>query len=615
MKILSKSIKKVIICIILAVLVLSGCNKKEPIHTDGAYYVDQLRNFKVKDKNINNTKNNEKFDQFLEWVFEEKVVSDFLDFHYNIYDYEKMGLKKPEAELGQYKYGLDEEQLAYYNDLLNDLRAFDYESLSHDQQFDYDCLEFDILCKLCDICFYKYKFYLKSGEGVPDTLPSYFTDYTFNNEEAVTDYLKCLADIPRAYDDILAYTKAQADDGYPLLDGWIDDYQDTCDSFINSGENNDLIKSFDRRIDECGFLSEESKASYKQENKKIVIEKLVPAYKKLKEEIEQYRGKANIDDYRYIEMDKDYADYIYMCKSSSTYTVDQMIQIISDVISTLQAEYMTAIYEEEPFMKTIRALEGEYEIFDMPLDKQLEHLYKHTNEYFPELEEVKYTVEYLDPDNTPTGVAAYYWLAPIDNDNQNIIRVNPNNKDDMTYRPYGTMAHEGFPGHLYQTIYFHRQNPSKFRYVTFSNLAYLEGWAEYSSYYGFRMADLNDDLAASVMFYDANYYFLENSLIDLFVNYCGYSAQDLYDYFSENSIFPYELSDYEHARDIMIQYSGQYIPYGFGMAYMFELRDVVAGEHGENFNIKEFHKAVLDSGIMPMNILKASVYEKMNITE
>lgn len=616
--------KKIIIALLLSVLIISGCKSTKPQEpetpvpvkeADASYYVEQLREFKPGTKNPGNKTANKDFDEFLQGVFEEKVGDYFLEFHYNIYDYRKMGLEKPEVTLGEYKYELNEEEVAYHTDLLKELRSYDYTTLSYDQQYDYDCLEFDTLCRLADLYFYKYNFLLKAGQGVPDSLSSYFTDYTFYDEESVVDYLKCISEVPRVYDEVLTYTEKQAKDGYPMLDEWIDYYKELCTSFIDTGEKNDLITSFDRRIADVEGISEEKKTEYIKQNKDLILNELVPAHQKLKEQVEQYRGKTKVEDYRYCNMDKDYADYMYMAKGSSSYTAQEMLTILTDALSLLEAEYMSAIEQEEPFQKTIDAVEGKYEIFTQENAETLAYLAQHINEYFPETEEIKYTVEYLDPETAPETLAAYYWQAPIDNDEQNIIRVNPNNKDPLTYRPYGTMAHEGMPGHMYQIIYYHRQDPSKFRLLLFNNLAYLEGWAEYSSYYGYRMAGLNDDLTASVMFYDANSYFLEYSIIDIMTNYFGYTAQEICDFFTENSIFAQDVDYYEMAQKVFTEYSGQYFPYGFGMSFLFDLREDVSSKLGDSFDYVAFHKAILDSGIAPMNVLKESVYEKLNIKQ
>ena len=129
------------------------------------------------------------------------------------------------------------------------------------------------------------------------------------------------------------------------------------------------------------------------------------------------------------------------------------------------------------------------------------------------------------------------------------------------------------------------------------------------------MAGLNDDYAASVMFYDTNSFFLEYSIADILVNYYGYTTEEMMSFFEENTIFPNDYEHYEFLREIMIEYSSEYLPYGAGLAYMINLRDDVANKLGDNFDIMAFNKAMLDSGIMPLNVLKQEVYQRLNITQ
>ena len=49
---------------------------------------------------------------------------------------------------------------------------------------------------------------------------------------------------------------------------------------------------------------------------------------------------------------------------------------------------------------------------------------------------------------------------------------------------FTTLAHEGFPGHLYQTVSFAENNPSNIRYLVTSS-GYVEGWATYVESYGY----------------------------------------------------------------------------------------------------------------------------------
>lgn len=609
--------KKAIV-LLLCILMMAGCTSKpvEPaqeIVYDGAYYVKQLKNTEFREKNKDNIQDNPEFEELLDGYFEEKAVSDFLEFHYNIADYKALGLEKPEATFRDFNYGLDEETVAYYRELLDDLYAFDYKTLSYDQQYDYDTLEYECLTKLAALYFYRYKFLFKAGESVLDDVGSYFTDFIFYDEQSIIDYLHCLKDVERGCNDALVYTAKQAEDGLPMLDEWIDYTQGVCKTFIESKEKNDLIVSFNKRIDAFEGLDEKAKEEYKNQNLDIINNHLVPVYTKIMNEIEKYRGTADEEDYCLYKLDEDYAEFVFIDKGSNTFGPEEMLTIITDAQWVLEAEYASCVLDDDSWQKAEDAYDGKYEVFSMSMEDTLKYFEEHVTEYFPEIGKIDYTVEYLDPESAPSTVSAYYWQTPIDDNNRNIIRVNPNGRSKQVYKRYGTLAHEGIPGHMYQTVYYHMCQPSKFRMLLFY-LAYVEGWAEYVSYYAYQMAGLEDRYAASVLYYDTNDYFFEYTIADLLTNYFGYSAEEIYDFFQENSLFAQDsLEYYESLRKMVIEFSGQYVPYGMGAAFLFELRDAVEKRLGDDFDLIAYNKAILETGVIPLHLLKEAVCERLNI--
>ena len=140
-------------------------------------------------------------------------------------------------------------------------------------------------------------------------------DYTFYDKESVDDYITCLEDVDRFFDDVLKYTEEQYKDGLPLLNSWIDYTVDACNGAANKKEDNEFIISFDKRVDELEFLSDAEKASYKQKNKKIVLDEVIPAFEKISKQIEKYRNKAKDEDYFLYKLNKDYAELTYILNS------------------------------------------------------------------------------------------------------------------------------------------------------------------------------------------------------------------------------------------------------------------------------------------------------------
>ena len=600
--------KKVII-ILLAILLLTSCHVRKTKPTvdadaDPLVYIERLKNYEVRKKNPNATTDDKKFDEFLDRFFVESFEDSYLHMHFNMTDYHKMGIEKPPVDLGEVEYALDKESFDYFNGVLDELAGFDFDKLSYRQQIDYENIEYSCLETLADLCYYRFNFIMSSGSNAPEDIITEFTDFTFYDKETVDDYITLLKDVTRYLNDVLTYTEKQAKDGYPMIDDWIDYTQEFCNRFTTESENNELILSFDKRLAELDFLSDSEREEYSKENRRIVLDEILPLYRKIPEEVEKYRGKAKSEDYVLCKLDKNYAELEYILSASSNLSIDEQFAIVEDAFSMLQAEAVSVYYDTDLTAQLEAITESREGIFGLSPKDMLEHLRHNTGAFFKDLGDVDYTVDYINADTASEGAVAYYWHAPVDNLDQNIIRVNPNSNREG-YSIYATLAHEGFPGHLYQNIYFYKTNPHLYR-TALGYIGYSEGWAVYTTYYALQSLDLNEYVSACLFYLD-NYYFFEYALVDMAVNYYGWSTNDLYKYFKDNSILSYSKAYLESIRNWVIQIPGVYCSYGTGASMMFMLRDKAIKALGNKFDFPEFHELLIKNGPLPFSQLEAIV--------
>ena len=574
---------------------------------DGADYLYLIKNYTVREKTKEDREDDAAFEEFLDRVFIETMESDFLTMHFSVIDYKALNIEKPPVDCGEISYGFDEENFNYMLDQLKELQSFDYDKLSYRQQYDYESLEYSIYETLASMCYYQYGSLFSSGSCLPENITSNFTDYTFYDKESVDDYLVCLADVDRYFDDCLQYQKDQYADGYGMLDCWVDYTLDVCESTLNKTEDNEYIVSFDKRIDALDFLSEEEKTAYKAQNKDIVLNEILPAYKKIAEEIVQYYNTATYEEYVLKNLDPDYAELTYILQGSANYDLEEVFQQLKDNLDIMESDFVTCYYDEKSYNKLNKALEGRGNM-RLVGKECLEYLRQHLNAYYPDLGDVEYTVEELDPDTAPSTVVAYYWPSPVDNTNQNIIRTNPNNMEEG-FETYGTLSHEGFPGHLYQNVYYYRLNPHNFRKVISFN-GYTEGWAVNAQYFAYQFSGINDDYAARALFFEDAYYFILYAIIDMGVNYFDWTANDIVSYFAnESQVFGFSQADAEEIRNFLIEMPGVYCPYGIGSSNFMTLCLNTQKEMGDKFDYVSYHEALLKNGPLPFNILEGAVKE------
>ena len=220
----------------------------------------------------------------------------------------------------------------------------------------------------------------------------------------------------------------------------------------------------------------------------------------------------------------------------------------------------------------------------------------------PALDDVKYTVSYLDPSIASPSVSAYYVTPPVDDLSNNVVKINGDNVSDVNDL-YSTLAHEGFPGHLYQTVeYYSHDSISPLRYIT-DPIGYTEGWAMYAETLGWSVAPVSKNAAAMQCVSITMNYVLD-AAADLGVNGLGWSVHDLEKYLDDlgfNSEIAQDLYDF-----VTLQ-PGVILPYGYGVAKILTLRQEVRTELGDDYSVSEFNECILKGGARPFQKVEADV--------
>lgn len=87
---------------------------------------------------------------------------------------------------------------------------------------------------------------------------------------------------------------------------------------------------------------------------------------------------------------------------------------------------------------------------------------------------------------------AFYMIPPVDVTDSNVIYLNNSQiTDNLTL--FTTLAHEGYPGHLYQQSAFSATKPDPLR-QTMNFLGYVEGWATYAENMSYEWTGLDSSL-------------------------------------------------------------------------------------------------------------------------
>lgn len=166
------------------------------------------------------------------------------------------------------------------------------------------------------------------------------------------------------------------------------------------------------------------------------------------------------------------------------------------------------------------------------------------------------------------------------------------------------MCHEGRPGHQLQIpIAMELTGMPQFRRFDYYS-SYGEGWALYSESLCNEMGLYNNPYS-EFGYLDFQMWRAVRLVVDTGIHSEGWSRAQAVQYFEQNTALSNQNIQTEVDR--YIAWPGQALSYMIGEMDILSLRAKAEKALGPNFNIKEFHAAVLEHGALPLTILNQVV--------
>lgn len=538
----------------------------------------------------------ESFAEFMEKEWKTSVELDYLTMHVAVKDYRSMGLTKPEVTLGDISYEEIEEEVNDAKRSLDKLHQFDYEELNETEQHDYlvyeDYLE-------CVIGMEENPNMVEAFRPITGSLTQVkevLEDFAMYSEEDIEDYLTLLADYPRLIDQMIELTSQQAAKGYLMDDNSVDIAIDEINDFVSAGSKNEMIAVFDNSIDNFDWLDDDAKAEYKKRSSDIVTGKVIPAYKKAGKALKKLRGSRKYGDAVCDYPDgKEYYTWLARYYCSTDETLEEKFDFLTESIEETMV-YFTDLIRKNPSFRDPENIEN----LDT-LDEVIEYL-QDNMEGFPQGPSVKYKLAYLD-ESVAESAMAYYVQSPVDDITENVIHVNKKAIKDINALYY-TLAHEGFPGHLYQMTWYQNSGASNLRHDV-AMMGYQEGWANYVERIMLKRSEL-DPVSAEYIACDEFTSYMINAGADLAVNGLGYNVKELGKWLDKVGL------DRSYARDMyeyVTENPGLLLPYGYGQAKFWDLNGRARAALGKDFDLEEYHLQILTNGPRQFEIVEQDLKE------
>jgi len=459
------------------------------------------------------------FSRITEDLFRSEMLENTLNMHYTVANPADFGLKNYEAVLPGYSREGREEAIVQTEEALEALNNLKKEHLS-----DRDAYTHQLLTRSLDtaLLLNNYTYYedpLSPSSGMQTQLPILLAEYTFRSKRDVEDYLDLLDQTDEYFASLLTFQQEKAQAGLLQPASSLAKVRKQCDTIVTSKvletDTHFLQTTFAERLAELSkddgmtaensqtapgnILTAEDIAAYTAENNRLLKTVLLPAYEALSDGLFLLEDDTiPLSGLASKPQGRDYYQHLLIAETGSYRPVEEVKALLT---AKLQEEYdaMRALLTENPGLKehflTKQHLNLPFTNDGDGMESMLTDLQQRMSEDFPSLAEhstgsqdtTTVTIKSVDPSLEAYCAPAFYLTAPIDDTDTNVIYINQKNSP-KGLELYTTLAHEGYPGHLYQTVYNNRnfaaarENPVR-QLLWYGG--YLEGWAlhvEFTAY-------------------------------------------------------------------------------------------------------------------------------------
>ncbi len=574
---------------------------------------------------------NRRFRACTNTIFTTDISGNPLNLHYTLAYPESSGIKDYSLSLGTF----DPTQLSGQKILLENRRtminAFPARDLSPDNRLTQQILSLYYETQLLPARQYLLDEALSPSLGTQAQLPILLAEYTFRKEDDVRNYLKLLTSVDSYLESILSFEKLKAQNGTFMSDATADRIISQCSAFIKDPDDNYLASVFSEKIQSLSGISEQKKAAYQKLHNQILTGQVLPAYQSLIDGLYLLKGSGK-NPGGLCQFAGGKAYYEYLIKSScGIYATVPEIQ--SRLIHQFQTDLSlatkltgsstaTPTFAKDVFLPISKAETGTLSgIFSFSAglidaasglsftstpsaaetspEQILEDLQKQIQTDFPAVPSTSYEVKYVHPDLEEHLSPAFYLTPPIDTLSPNDIYIN-RHANMSGLELYTTLAHEGFPGHLYQTITFASSAPDPVRYLPAMG-GYVEGWATYAESFAYtyyqpdstdgQLAWLNRSLNLCMM-----------SLLDTVIHYNGWNQERCATFLSQLGITDNTIQ--KEIYQVIVEDPANYLKYYLGYLQFLDLQQEVRELAGDAFHLHSFHQKVLSAGPCQFPILK-----------
>lgn len=483
------------------------------------------------------------FSEFTTALFQNELTGNALNLHYTLAHPENYGIYHYDTALPCY-HSIDPNQAgAQLENYIAALSEINPSKLNENDRYTYTLLSRYLDTSLAGSTFSYYSEPFSPSSGLQSQFPILMAEYTFRSVRDVEDYLEILASTGDYFSSLITFEKEKKAAGLFMCYADAMNVSEQCTVIMSKSElyngTHFLQTTFSERLDalkEQNLLTEKQAAHYESENHRLLTTVVEPAYEVLSDSMFELADETiTVHGLCSLPQGKEYYEYLLKSNTGSYLSVDEVKALIYPRFEeeyTILADLCT---KHPELIAKSTALSGEAFPYTLPQD-MIGDLQLRMQQDFPPFpasggSAPSYTVKNISKSLENYCSPAFYLTPPLDDISENVIYINQKNSPSGLGL-YTTLAHEGYPGHLYQSVYSQlymtKTDTDPVRQVLGYG-GYLEGWAlyvEYRSYdYAAALAKEHGQEDAALLYYiekhNRDLQLCLYSMLDIAIHYDG----------------------------------------------------------------------------------------------
>lgn len=547
----------------------------------------------------------QRFENYTDQLFRQELSGNTLSLHYTLKNPATYNIVNSSVSLGTYQTDTSNLSASLENSL-SLLHSYDKTKLSKRNQATYEILENHLSYSLKSSQYLLYEEPLASLTGAQAQLPILLSEYQFYTKQDIDTYLALLAETPEYFASILDFEEEKAKHGLFMSKPQADAIIDECETFINLQNNNFLYSSFEQRLQTLN-LPKKEKDAYVEKNVDSIKQYVYPAYEQLMQGLHELKNSGtNSGGLCHLPEGDKYYELLTAIETGSSRSIPELQELtkkhIAEDLASIQ-KTLSSLSTETPSPSSDLFKSQGVVLEDSNPASILSSLRGNLSGHFPTPPNVNVQIKYVSQEMQNFLSPAFYLIPALDNTEENIIYINNGHiSDDLSL--YTTLAHEGYPGHLYQTTYFASKNPSPIRHLLDCG-GYSEGWATYSEMLSYYFAPIKKT-QATLMQKNSSILLGLYALADMGIHYDGWSLLDTTTFFRGYGIT--DTKAIEEIYQLILSDPANYLKYYIGYVEFLELKKEAMTLWGKEFTQERFHKAVLDMGPAPFDLIRKYIF-------